>query len=93
MESVSVRKNVCVFDCEPAKLNRALEAVFGARAAGDSAYRVSDPRSSARVRQLGNTSRVRILAESAEMEAAKELTAEITEKIHAAIIDNTDKIE
>ncbi len=93
VESVSVRKNVCVFDCEPAKLNRALEAVFGARAAGESAYRADGPRSSARVRQLGNTSRVRILAESAEMEAAKELTAEITEKIHAAIIDNTDKIE
>ena len=47
----------------------------------------------AKVRQLGNSSRVRILSESAEMEAAKELSAEIAEKIHAAVIDNRDKIE
>ena len=93
VESVSVRKNICVFDCEPETLHRTMEAVFGARAPGSAYYRVLNSGAGAKVRQMGNSSRVRILSESAEMEAAKELSAEIAEKIHAAVIDNSDKIE
>ena len=93
VESVSVRKNICVFDCEPAQLHRTMEAVFGGRAAGSAYYRAEGKGSGAKIRQLGNSSRIRILSESTEMEAAKELTAEITEKIHQAILDNTDKKE
>ena len=93
VETVSVRKNVCEFDCAPGVLHKSMEQCFGQRDPGSPYYRVSGEQSSAKVRQLGNSSRVRILSESADMEAAKELTGEIMRKIHQAVIDNTDKIE
>lgn len=93
VESVSVRKNICVFDCEPAQLHRTMEAVFGGRASGSVYYRAVGKGSGAKIRQLGDSNRVRILAESADMEAAKELSAEIAEKIRQAIIDKRNKIE
>ena len=93
VESVSVRKNICVFDCEPAQLHRTMETVLGGREPGSVYYRAVGKGSAAKIRQLGDSNRVRILSESAEMEAAKELSTEIAEKIHRAIIDNGDKIE
>ncbi|MBQ6065232.1 MAG: NTP transferase domain-containing protein [Clostridia bacterium] len=93
VEAVAVRKNVCAFDCEPARLRQGMEAAFGQRAADGAYYRVAEKGGAAKIRQLGNSSRVRILSEAAEMEAAKELSADIMNKIHEAIVDNGDKIE
>ena len=93
VDSVAVRKNVCDFGCEPARLRQGMEEAFGAKAADGTWYRVADKGGAAKIRQLGNSSRVRILSEAAEMEAAKELSAEIMNKIHEAIVDNGDKIE
>ena len=93
VESVSVRKNIFVFDCEPARLHQVMEKVFGGRDAGSVYYRAAGRGSGAKIRQLGDSNRVRILSESADMEAAKELSAEIAEKIHNAILDKSDKIE
>ena len=93
IESVSVRKNISVFDCSPAQLRKGMEQALGKKAAGSAWFRVAEKGSGARIRQLGNSSRVRILSEAAEMEAAKELTAEIIDKIHRAVIDISDKKE
>lgn len=93
VESISVRKNICVFDCEPARLHRAMESVFGGRAPGSVYYRAAGRDSGAKIRQLGDSSRVRILSESADMEAAKELSAEIAERIRQGIVDKDNKIE
>ena len=90
VESVSVRKNICVFDCEPARLHRTMEKVFGGRDAGSVYYRAVGKGSGAKIRQLGDSNRVRILSESADMEAAKELAAEIAEKIRSAVLDKSD---
>ena len=93
IEAVSVRKSISVFDCSPGQLRRGMEQALGERAAGSAWFRVEEKGRAARIRQLGNSNRVRILSEASEMEAAKELSAEIIEKIHHAVIDISDKKE
>ncbi len=93
IESVSVRKNISVFDCSPGELRQGMAQALGSKAPGSAWFRVAENGREARIRQLGNSSRVRILSEAAEMEAAKELSAEIIGKIHQAVIDIRDKKE
>ena len=75
------------------KLWQGMAQALGSKAPGSAWFRVAENGREARIRQLGNSSKERILSEAAEMEAAKELSAEIIGKIHQAVIDIRDKKE
>lgn len=88
----SVRRKVIELDCPPAKLRERLEAAGARKDRGtDVYYRISGSKGTAQLRQLGNANRLRMLVEAADMETAKELTAQISAKISGCDIDNKTK--
>lgn len=82
-----MQKKVFTFNCSAGELHSDLIRIFGAKE-NNSDYAFHDNRGHVRVRQLGNSSRLRILSEAAELETAKELTSYIMDKIRLASIDN-----
>ena len=60
-------------------------------ARNDVYYTVDGKKGTVRMRQLGNSDRIRLLVEAADMETAKELTAEFERKFELRDIDNTTK--
>ena len=85
----SMRKRVVEIDSPPSKIRSIIEktgAVKNERT--DAYYSLSTAKGSVRLRQLGNGSRIKVLVQAADMEAAKEVSMEILSKIHQADIDN-----
>ena len=78
--SFFVRKKVIELDCPPSLLRDKIKAAGAGKNAADVYYTLKNAKGTARLRQLGNLSRVRVLVEAADMETAKELTAEINAK-------------
>lgn len=82
-----MQKKVYTFDMDAGELRRHIGDSLGKKPGQTSYYTFRDGRGSVRVRQLGNTNRVRVLAEAAELETARELTDDIINKIKSACID------
>lgn len=82
----ALRKSIIEFDGAPGQIRRVLENC-GAQKFDESHFVLNTRKGRARIRQLGNSSRVRVLAESADMETAKELSIMVAEKIKNANID------
>jgi len=53
----------------------------------DAYYTLSNRKGKARIRQMGNSNRIRVLAEAHDMETAKELSVFVAEKIKNSNID------
>ena len=88
----SLRKKVVELNCPPARVRTLIEKTGAQKKTASSPYYVlSDPRGTARLRQLGNKNRVRIVVEASDMEAAKELSGEISAKLSRANIDKKIK--
>ncbi len=80
------RKAIIEFDGSPSQLRDVLSGfdLYD----NDKVYRVFSKRNGkVRLRQLGNSSKIRLLVEAADMEIAKELSVSVTEKIKNANID------
>ena len=86
----ALRKNIYEFNCEPRFIREKIKNSGGERAQGDIYFVVKNRKGCARIRQLGNGNRIRVLVEAADMEAAKELSADITGKINSCDIDKNN---
>lgn len=82
----TLRKSIINFDGMPGKIRDIFES-SGAYKYDDGYYMLNNRKGRIRMRQLGNSSRIRVLAEAADMEAAKELSVFVAEKIKNANID------
>ncbi len=86
-----LRKSVLTLD-KPASAIRAVIESFAEKSNKDDIYYVFENRSGrARIRQLGNSAKIRILAESYDIESAKEIAGFITKKIKECNIDNSEE--
>lgn len=83
-----VHKKIFSFECAPAELRRSLAENLGGNIRPDGYYLVRNGGSALRLRQLGNSSKIKILAEAEGIETAKELTADVLGKIRLSYIDN-----
>ena len=82
-----IRKKVISVDAPAAELRARIEAT-GAEKGDDSVYyRLRSPKGVVRLRQMGNSNRIRMFCEAADMEAAAELTADICSKISRPNLD------
>lgn len=82
----SSRKTIIEYEGEPSELRNILSRFDTYD--DDGVYKVIERRNGkARLRQLGNTSKIRLLVEAADMEIAKEISIMITEKIKKGNID------
>lgn len=76
-----LQKKTCEFSGDPMALRRKMRAAFGDSPEQGAYYTLNGRKGTARVRQLGNSNRLKILAEAADMETAREITAEVMDKI------------
>ena len=77
----ALRGRVLELNCGPARVRRLIEGAGAAKKQSDTPYFVYDgKKGTAKIRQLGNTSRIKILVEAANAEAAKELSGDICAK-------------
>ena len=91
-QDFSIRKRVFELSSPPSKVRSLIEKT-GAKKKdrSDVYYSLSTAKGTAKLRQLGNGSRVKILVQAADTEAAKELSVDILSKIRLADIDNNIK--
>ena len=83
----SLRKSVIELDSKASEIRRMIAESGAVKHDNDTYFVISNRKGKARVRQLGNSNRVRILAESYDMETAKELSVFVAEKIKNTDID------
>lgn len=86
-DDFTMRKNIIELDVDAGRIRERILASGASRKDNDSYYTILNRKGRARIRQIGNSSRVRILSEAYDMETAKELTAFVTEKIKNSYID------
>ena len=87
-----IRKKVVSVDAPASELRRRIESAGAKKENGDGVYyRLSTPKGAVRLRQLGNTNRVRLFCEAADMETAAELTADVCSKINRPNLDKQSK--
>ena len=83
-----LRRRVIELDCPPASVrSRILRSGAAKKKIGDDYYRIEGDRGVAKVRQIGNTNRIKVVVEAADSEIAKELGAELISKIKRPNID------
>ncbi len=83
-----VRQADVPIDVDPGEIRGGIVSLGAVKtAAEDPYYTLSTAKGNVRVRQLGNSSRIRILTEAANMEAAKELSGDVKAKIIASLLD------
>lgn len=88
----AVRKSVMNANCTPGEVRAKILSTGAEKTArNDVYYTVDGKKGTVRMRQLGNSDRIRLLVEAADMETAKELTAEFERKFELRDIDNTTK--
>ena len=83
----SLRKTVIELDSKASDIRKMISEAGAEKNENDAYFVISNRKGKARVRQLGNSNRVRILAESYDMETAKELSVFVAEKIKNTDID------
>ena len=85
----SVRSRIIELACAPSGIRNKITASLNAeKVPGEVYYNVISQKGDVKVRQLGNTSRIRMLVEAADMETAKEIMVDMSGKFAAADIDN-----
>lgn len=82
----TLRKSIIEYGGAPGDIRKLLEK-SGAEKYDETHYVITNRKGKARIRQLGNTSRIRVLAEASDMETAKELSVFVAEKIKNSDID------
>ncbi len=82
----TLRKSIIEYNGAPGDIRKMLEK-SGAEKYDETHYVISNRKGKARIRQLGNSSRIRVLTEAADMETAKELSVFVVEKIKNSDID------
>ena len=87
-----IRKKVIEVDCAASGVRKLIRR-SGAKkdAADDGFYRIDHSKGSAKIRQLGNTNRIKLVVQAADTEAAKELSAVVLSKIRGNLIDKNDE--
>jgi len=84
----TLRKKVFEINCPPSQVRTLIEETGAQKNEGDDPfYTVSSSKGKAKIRQLGNKSRVKVVVEAADMETAKELSGEISSKLRSLNID------
>lgn len=88
----AVRKSVVQMNCPPSEINRRIKEIGAVKGKRNSVYYdLYDRRGLVKLRQLGNSDKIRVLVEAADTETAKELGAFLMSKIESCDIDNTLK--
>lgn len=83
----ALRKSIIEFDGEAGHILSVLKNCAEKKNNGDVYFVVNMRNGNARLRQLGNANRIRMLVEAADMETAKEIAVFVSEKIKNANID------
>lgn len=91
-DDFTVRKSIVEMNCPPGEIKQKITetgAVKGSR--NNVYYSLNDRHGTVRMRQMGNSGKIRILVEAADMETAKEINASVQRKFETRDIDNTVK--
>ncbi|MBR3768578.1 MAG: NTP transferase domain-containing protein [Clostridia bacterium] len=83
----ALRKSIIEFEGEPSLLRNAINNCGAERHGSDIYYILEKRNGKARLRQMGNANRIRLLVEAVDMESAKEIAVFISEKIKNGNID------
>ncbi len=83
-----LRKKVYEIDCAPSDIRKRIRHAGASGEKNDAYYEVREAGGTARIRQLGNTNRIRLVVQAADTEAAKEISAQLLSKIRMMDIDN-----
>lgn len=87
-DELSVRSKIIDLGCAPSAIRSKITAALETdKHPGEVYYNVASDKGGVKVRQMGNTSRIRMLVEAADMETAKEIMTDVTGKF-AVDIDN-----
>lgn len=79
-------------NCSPSEIRRRIKETGATKGTRNSVYYgLNDKRGTVRMRQMGNSGKIRILAEAADMETAKEISASVQRKFESCDIDNNVK--
>lgn len=91
-EDFALRKSIIEFDCEPSRIRNLIKN-SGAKKINNSDvfYVYQSRKGNARIRQLGNKNRIRLLIEAADMETAKEISIDLSDKFNLCDIDINNK--
>ncbi len=88
-KAFSVRRKIIESELPPSRIRGQFEALGAKkRGPGDVYYRIPVSRGEARIRQMGESGRLRLLVEAADLETAKEIAAFVDAKIQKVNIDN-----
>ena len=88
----AVRKKIIEMDVPASELRSRIESAGAEKGSTDEVYyRLNTKKGTVKLRQLGNSDRIRILCEATDMETASELSADICKKIAKLDIDNNKK--
>ncbi len=91
-DDFTVRRSVVEMNCSPSEIRRRIKETGATKGTRNSVYYgLNDKRGTVRMRQMGNSGKIRILAEAADMETAKEISASVQRKFESCDIDNNVK--
>lgn len=91
-DDFTVRRSIVETNCPPGEIKRKIKETGAEKGARNNVYYgLTDRRGTVRMRQLGNSSKIRILAEAADMETAKEISAAVQRKFGSHDIDKRTK--
>ena len=85
----SLRRRIVALDCPPEKIRPLIEEIGAKKGSSYEKYYIyQSAKGKAKIRQLGNESRVKILVEATDAESAKELSGDLSAKFKQSNIDN-----
>ncbi|MCH5197857.1 MAG: NTP transferase domain-containing protein [Oscillospiraceae bacterium] len=88
----TLRKKVFEVNCPPSEIRTLIEETGAEKnSSSEPFFTLTGAKGTARIRQLGNKNRVKVVVEAADMETAKELSGEISAKLNAGNIDKKSK--
>ncbi len=80
-EDFALRKSIIEFDCEPSEVRKKILASGATKNSEEDVFFVVETRKGiVRIRQMGNSNRIRMLVEAADMETAKEIAVDVSGK-------------
>ncbi len=82
-----LRKDVIDFDGEPSRIRDLLKKISESKEENDVYYHIIRRNGTIRLRQMGNSAKIRVIVDALDMESAKELSVFAAEKIKNANID------
>ncbi|MBE6717514.1 MAG: hypothetical protein E7573_11420 [Ruminococcaceae bacterium] len=86
-EDFTMRKSIIEIDEDAGNIRELIMSAGAVKNKNDAYYTLSNRKGKARIRQMGNSNRIRVLAEAHDMETAKELSVFVAEKIKNSNID------